>query len=398
MTLQLASRLDRVKPSATLAVSQRAAELRAQGRDIIGLGTGEPDFDTPDHITQAAIRAIEAGDTKYTAVDGTAALKDAIIGKLARDNGLHYDPREIIVSNGAKHSIFNLLLALVEEGSEVLVPAPYWVSYPDMAALAGATPVVLRTTSEQQFRLTAEQLEAAITPRTRLLVLNAPSNPTGQIYRPSDLAALAEVLARHPQVLVVSDEIYEHIYWGDEQLQGLLQAAPQLRERTIVVNGVSKAYAMTGWRIGYAAGPAPLIAAMRKIQGQSTSNPSSISQAAAVAALNGPQDCVAAMARVFRQRHDYVVAALNALPGVHCLEADGAFYAFPSFAALIDRMDGVADDTALAQVLLDEAGVALVPGTAFGMPGHLRLSFATSMENLEGAMARLERFARGVMS
>ncbi|MEM9302582.1 MAG: pyridoxal phosphate-dependent aminotransferase [Pseudomonadota bacterium] len=395
MGVAIAARLSAIKPSATIAVSMKAADLKAAGRDIIALGAGEPDFDTPDHIKQAALEAISAGQTKYTAVDGTLALKEAILRKYRRDNDLSYEPAQVIVSNGAKHSIFNLLLAILDAGDEVLVPAPYWVSYPDMVALAGGTPRIVGTTAETAFRVTPAQLEAAITPATKLLILNAPSNPTGQVYREEDLAGLAEVLRRHPQVMVVSDDIYELIYWGVAPLRNLLEVAPDLADRTVLVNGVSKAYAMTGWRIGYAVGPAAVIAAMRKVQSQSTSNPCSISQAASAAALDGDHGPVSAMGAAFKERHDYVVGALNGIEGIRCLPADGAFYAFASFEGLLARRPEFPDDVALAGALLEGAGVAMVPGTAFGMPGHLRLSYATSMAQLEAAMARLGEFAAG---
>jgi len=389
---QLSARVQRMKPSATIAVSMKAAELKAQGINVIGLGAGEPDFDTPDHIKQAAIEAIQAGDTKYTAVDGTAALKRAIAGKLKRDHGLDYEANEIIVSSGAKQSIFNLLQALINPGDEVIIPAPFWVSYPDMAGIVDGKPVIIQAGQDQSFKISATQLKAALTENSRLLVLNAPSNPTGKAYTEQELAALGDVIAEHPRLMVVSDEIYEYIYWGQTPLKSLLQVRPDLKSKVVLVNGVSKAYAMTGWRIGYAAGPAQLIAGMRKVQGQSTSNPCSISQAASVAAINGDQSCIRTMRTAFKQRHDYVVEALNRLPGVNCLSGDGAFYAFPGFQQVIDRLDGVDNDVVLAERILEQAKVALVPGSAFGMPGHLRLSYATSMEILKEAMGRLEAF------
>lgn len=389
MDLQLSERVQRIKPSATIAVSMKAAELRAQGRDILSLSMGEPDFDTPEHIKEAAIKAMREGQTKYTAVDGTPELKEAVITKLKRDNGLDYEPDQVLVSNGAKHSIFNAMQSVLNDGDEVVVPAPYWVSYPDMALLAGARPVILDTGAGQHFKITPEQLERAITDRTRMLVLNSPSNPTGMTYTKAEFSALAEVLDRHPRIVVVSDEIYEHIWWGDEPFCSPLNAAPQLADRTVLVNGVSKAYAMTGWRIGFAAGPAALIKQMRKVQGQSTSNPSSISQAAAAAALGGDQSPVAPMVKAFRQRHDYFIQALDDLPGVNCLPTHGAFYAFPGMEGPLNSLPGVDDDVQLAEYLLEEAGVATVPGSAFGGPGHLRLSFAASMDTLEEAIRRL---------
>ena len=389
MDLQFSERVQRIKPSATIAVSMKAAELRAQGRDILSLSMGEPDFETPDHVKAAAIKAIRQGQTHYTAVDGTPELKEAVIAKLKRDNGLEYEASQILVSNGAKHSIFNAMQALLDEGDEVIVPAPYWVSYPDMALLTGARPVVLETGERQQFKITPEQLEAAISKNTRIVMLNSPSNPTGMAYTKAEFAALAEVLEAHPRIVVISDEIYEHIWWADEPFCGPLNAAPQLAERTLVINGVSKAYAMTGWRIGFAAGPESLISQMKKVQGQSTSNPCSISQAAAAEALGGDQSALGPMVKAFRERHDYFVKALDELPGVSCLPTQGAFYAFPRMDGPLNALDGVDDDVQLAEYLLEKAGVATVPGTAFGGPGHLRLSFAASMDTLEEAIRRL---------
>jgi len=388
--ITLSQRVQRVRPSPTLAVTARAAELRAAGQDIIGLGAGEPDFDTPAPIKQAAIRAIEAGATRYTAVDGTPELKTAIINKFQRDNGLAYQPEQILVSCGGKQSFYNLAQALLNSGDEAIIPAPYWVSYPDMVRLADGEPVIIKAGLEQRFKISPEQLDAAITPRTRLFVLNSPSNPTGVAYSRAELEALAEVLLRHPHVLIATDDMYEHILWADEPFSNIVNACEALYPRTVVLNGVSKAYAMTGWRIGYAGGPAPLIQAMKKIQSQSTSNPASVSQAAATEALNGDQACITPMLNAFRERHDYLVAALNTLPGVRCARADGTFYAFPDFSRLIAELEGVDDDVGLAEFLLAEAGVALVPGSAFGAPGYARLSFATSMAILKDAMNRLE--------
>ncbi|MAY43146.1 MULTISPECIES: pyridoxal phosphate-dependent aminotransferase [unclassified Neptuniibacter] len=391
MNVQLSDRVNNIKPSPTLAVTNRAAELRAAGKNIIGLGAGEPDFDTPDHIKQAAIQALNEGFTKYTAVDGTPALKNAIINKFKNDNGLEYDAKQILVSCGGKQSFFNLSLALLDKGDEVIVPAPYWVSYPDMVIMADATPVIVTTTQEQRFKMTAEQLEAAITDNTRLVVLNSPSNPTGVAYTLDELKALADVLLKHPKVMVATDDMYEHIRFNDEPFVNILNACPELYDRTIVLNGVSKAYSMTGWRIGYAAGPLALIGAMKKIQSQSTSNPTSIAQVAAQAALEGSQECVAEMVVAFKARHEYVVSTLNDIKGVSCIPADGTFYAFPSFQEVIDNDDRFEDDIALAEFLLNEAGVALVPGSAFGAPGNMRLSFATSMEVLEDALGRISK-------
>jgi aspartate aminotransferase len=387
--ISLSQRVQRIKPSPTLAVTARAAELRAAGRDIVSLGAGEPDFDTPEHIKQAAIRAIQAGATRYTAVDGTPELKSAIINKFQRDNGLTYQPNQILVSCGGKQSFYNLVQALLNPGDEVIIPAPYWVSYPDMVRLADGEPVIVKAGLDQRFKISPEQLEAAITPKTRLFVLNSPSNPTGVAYKRTELQALAEVLMRHPHVVVATDDMYEHIAWADEPFSNILNVCEALYPRTLVLNGVSKAYAMTGWRIGYAGGPASVIQAMKKIQSQSTSNPASPSQAAATEALNGDQSCIAPMLAAFKQRHDYLVKALNDLPGVRCAEADGTFYAFPDFSGAIARLDGVDDDLSLAEYLLNEAGVALVPGSAFGAPGYARLSFATSMDVLKDAISRL---------
>jgi aspartate aminotransferase len=389
LDIRLAGRVQRIKPSATLAITARARALRAAGKDIIGLGAGEPDFDTPQHVKQAAIDAINSGFTKYTAVDGTPELKQAICDKFRRENALEFTPEQILVSVGGKHSFFNLAQALLDEGDEVIIPAPYWVSYPDIVLLANGRPVIVEAGIEQGFKITPEQLERAITDRTRLLVLNSPSNPTGVAYRRAELEALGEVLRRHPRVLIATDDMYEHILWSDEPFSNIVNVCPDLYERSIVLNGVSKAYSMTGWRIGYAGGPAPIIAAMKKIQSQSTSNPCSIAQAAARAALEGDQGCIATMLQAFRQRHDFVVDALNNIDGIRCLRCDGTFYAFPGLHGVITRLSGVHDDVELAEYLLDRIGVALVPGSAFGAPGYMRLSFATSMENLQNAMSRI---------
>lgn len=391
MDVLLSDRVNSIKPSPTLAVTNRAAELRAEGKDIIGLGAGEPDFDTPDHIKNAAIEALNNGFTKYTAVDGTPGLKKAIINKFQNENGLSYQANQILVSCGGKQSFFNLSLALLNAGDEVIIPAPYWVSYPDMVLVADGKPVIITTTQEQRFKITPEQLEEAITPRTRLVVLNSPSNPTGVAYSLSELKALGEVLAKYPDVLIATDDMYEHIRFNDEPFVNILNACPNLYDRTIVLNGVSKAFSMTGWRIGYAAGPAKLIGAMKKIQSQSTSNPTSISQVASQAALEGGNDCVKDMVIAFKERHNYVVAALNEIKGVECIPADGTFYAFPSFQHVIDNDDRFNNDIELAEFLLGEAGVALVPGSAFGAAGNMRLSFATSMDVLKDAIARIKK-------
>lgn len=391
MDLQLSSRVQSIKPSPTLAVTNKAAELRAAGHDIIGLGAGEPDFDTPDHIKAAAIEAIHNGQTKYTAVDGTPALKKAVIAKFKRDNGLNYEANQILVSSGGKQSFFNLALAVLNPGDEAIIPAPYWVSYPDMVLVAEGKPVILESTPETRFKITPQQLENAITDRTRLFVINSPSNPSGMAYTFEELQALGEVLKKYPQVMIATDDMYEPILWTGKPFCNILNATPELYDRTFVLNGVSKAYAMTGWRIGYAAGPARVIGAMKKIQSQSTSNPASISQAAAVAALDGSQDCVHTMVTAFHERHDYLVEALNTLPGVECLKGDGTFYVFPSFRGAIEADSSVSNDVEFAEKLLKEAGVALVPGSAFGMAGHMRLSFATSQEILENAIERLRK-------
>ncbi len=389
MAIKLSNRVQRVKPSPTLAVTARAAELKAAGQDIIGLGAGEPDFDTPQHIKEAAIAAINSGMTKYTAVDGTASLKTAIINKFKRDNGLEYKPEQILVSCGGKQSFYNLAQALLNAGDEVIIPAPYWVSYPDMVLLADATPVIINTDIQQNFKITPEQLEAAITPKTRLFVINSPSNPSGMAYSAAELKALAAVLAQYPNILIATDDMYEHILWADEPFANIVMTNPELYDRSIVLNGVSKAYSMTGWRIGYAGGPTDLIKAMKKIQSQSTSNPTSISQAAAEAALDGDPSCIAEMLKAFKQRHDKVVASLNKIEGVHCLKGDGTFYAFADFSGFMQRFSGIKNDVELAEMIIEKTGVALVPGSAFGNEGYMRLSFATSEANLDEAIKRL---------
>ncbi len=388
MNIQLAERIGRIKPSPTLAMSALAAQLKAQGRDIISLSVGEPDFDTPKHIQEAGIEAICTGKTRYTAVDGTPELKQAIINKFKNENGLEYTAKQIIVSSGGKQTFYNLCQAFLDTGDEVIIPAPYWVSYPDMVLLADGTPVIVPTTQEEQLKLTPAKLEAAITPRTKILVLNSPSNPTGMAYTSAELAALGEVLRKHPQVLIATDDMYEHTLFGDQQFVNILTACPDLYERTIVLNGVSKAYAMTGWRIGYAGGPAPLIKAMSDVQSQCTSNPSSISQYAAMVALTGDQSFIRTMVDAFEQRHAFVCSSLNKMDGVDCLPAAGTFYSFPKVEGMIKRL-GLADDTALSSYLLDKVGVAMVPGSAFGAPGYIRMSFATSMSNLEKAIERI---------
>ena len=390
MSNPLSERVQRIKPSPTLAVTAKANELKAAGKDVIGLGAGEPDFDTPDFIKEAGIKAIQSGFTKYTPVDGTAGLKKAIIAKFQRDNGLNYEPKQILVSCGGKQSFYNLAQALLNAGDEVIIPAPYWVSYPDMVLLADGTPVIVEAGIDQHFKITPAQLEAAITPRSKLVVINSPSNPTGVAYNAAELTALGEMLRRHPQVYIATDDIYEHILWTKEKFHNILNVCPDLYDRTIVLNGVSKVYSMTGWRIGYCGGPKDLINAMTNIQSQSTSNPTSISQVAAEAGLNGDQSCVAMMVKAFKERHDYVHNVLKAMDGVDVAPADGTFYIFPSFQKVIERL-GLANDIAFAELLLNEVGVALVPGSAFGAEGCARISFATSMNNLTQALERISR-------
>lgn len=390
MDIQLAARVGRVKPSATIAITTKAAELRAAGKDVIGLGAGEPDFDTPDHIKQAAIEAINAGKTRYTAVDGTPELKQAIQAKFKQDNGLEYQLDQILVSSGGKQSFYNLAQAYLDSGDEVIVPAPYWVSYPDMVLLADATPVIVQAGIDQGYKITPEQLEEAITDKTRMLVLNSPSNPTGVVYSLSELKALGQVLLKYPKVLIATDDMYEKIIWTEEPYANILNACPELYDRTIVLNGVSKAYAMTGWRIGYCAGPASLIKAMKKVQSQSTSNPCSVSQAAAAAALAGPQDCLVPMVEAFKARHQKAVDRINQIEGMKAVAADGAFYTFPDCSEVIKRL-GLEDDVALADFLMEKAMVAVVPGTAFGLSGCIRLSYACSEEMMSEALDRIER-------
>jgi len=373
LKISLSNRIQRVKPSPTLAVTALANQLRAEGRDVIGLAAGEPDFDTPDHIKQAAIDAINQGFTKYTAVDGTAGLKQAIINKFKRENGFDFTAEQILVSVGGKQAFYNLCQTLLNEGDEVIIPAPYWVSYPDIVKLADATPVIIKGDISQSFKITPEQL----------------AHPSGKAYTTAELKALGEVLVKHPNIIVMTDDIYEHIVWTDEGFVNILNACPELTDQTVVINGVSKAYSMTGWRIGYSGGPANIIKGMKKIQSQSTSNPTSIAQYAAQAALEGDQSFLKDTCAVFKERHNYVHKTLNEIEGVECPASDGTFYSFPSFHAVIDRMDGIEDDVQLAQYLLEKAEVALVPGSAFGLSGHLRLSYATDMDSLEKALTRI---------
>lgn len=391
----LAARIHRIKPSPSSMAGQRARELRATGRDIVGLTSGEPDFDTPENVTEAVIRAMKASKTKYTDVGGTPELKQAVSEKFRRDNGIEYAPSELIVGTGAKQIIFNALMCTVETGDEVVVPAPYWVSYPDIVLLAGGTPVVVQCSPEHGFKLRAEDLERAITPRTKWLLLNAPNNPSGAIYSHEEMRALTDVLMRHPHVWVLADDIYEHIIYDGRSFTTPAQVEPALKDRTLTLNGVSKAYAMTGWRIGYAGAPASLVKAMVKLQSQSTSNPSSISQAAAVEALNGPQDFIAERRGVFQARRDRVVDWLNAVPGVQCHRPEGAFYVFPSCEGLIGRKTPagkvLASDEDFILYLLDAENLAVLHGAAYGVSPFFRISYATSMETLEEGCDRLRR-------
>ena len=388
MPLTVSRRAQRVKPSPTLAVTARAARLKAEGKDVIGLGAGEPDFDTPAHIADAGVQAIRSGFTRYTNVDGIVELKDAIIAKFKHDNGISYERPQILVSSGAKQTIFNLCMAVLDAGDEAIIPAPYWVSYPDMVMLADGIPVTPSAGPEQGYKISPKQLAAAVTNKTRLFLLNSPSNPTGAAYTRTELRALADVLVQYPRMLIGTDDMYEKIYWGSEPFVSLLTVAPELYDRTVTINGCSKAYAMTGWRIGYCGGPKEIITAMATIQGQSTSNASSISQKAAVAALTGDQQCVADMNRAFKERHDFVVAGLNRLPGVACLPGTGTFYAFADVRGAMRNL-GLRDDNSFCEYLLNKALVAVVAGSGFGAPGHMRLSFACSKETLEKAIDRI---------
>jgi len=391
--------LKRIKPSPTIAVTQKARELKASGKDIIGLGAGEPDFDTPENIKQAAIKAIKGGDTKYTAVDGTPALKDAIINKFKRENNLEYQIDQITVGAGGKHVIYNAMMATLNEGDEVIVPAPYWVSYPDMVLLAGGTPIILECTEKQGFKINPSELEKIITQKTKWIILNSPSNPTGACYSEKDIREIAKVLEKHPHVYILSDDIYEHVTYEGFKFFTIAQIK-DLKDRVLTMNGVSKAYSMTGWRIGYAAGPKEIIKAIAKIQSQSTTNPSSISQAAAVEALNGTQDFIKERANSFQERRNFVVKALNEIDGIECLNPDGAFYVFPSCKGLIGKKDTNGNelkmDTDFVQSLLENSGVAVVQGSAFGLEGLFRISYATSMENLKKALEKISSFCKSL--
>ncbi|NCU20008.1 pyridoxal phosphate-dependent aminotransferase [Candidatus Falkowbacteria bacterium] len=396
----LSDTLARVKPSPTIAVTNKARELQEAGRDVIGLGAGEPDFDTPQHIKDAAKAAIDAGKTKYTAVDGIPELKRAICAKFARENGLRYSPAQVTVGTGGKQVLYNALMATLNPGDEVIIPAPYWVSYPDMVLLAGGTPVFVEGPMETGYKITPAALEAAITLRTKWFIFNSPSNPSGAGYSRAELKALTDVLMRHPHVWVMSDDMYEHLVFGDFEFVTPAQVEPGLYDRTLTCNGVSKAYAMTGWRIGYAAGPEPLIKAIGKVQSQSTSNPCSISQWAAVAALEGPQDYITESRAAFERRRDLVVAALNDCPGITCPTPEGAFYVYPSIAGLIGKTSTagvtITDDETFATALLEEAGVAVVFGAAFGLSPNFRISYATSDAALTAACARIKTFCEGL--
>src|SRR5579883_45666 len=391
----LSQRLARIKPSPTIAVTQKAAELKAAGRDVIGLGAGEPDFDTPPHIIEAAEAAMRRGETRYTAVDGTPALKAAVCGKFNRENGLDYKPNQITVGTGGKQVLYNALMATLDPGDEVVIPAPYWVSYPDIVALCEATPVAVNCPQNNGFKLRPEDLDAAITPRTKWLILNSPSNPTGAAYTAAELKELAAVLLKHPHVWVMTDDMYEHLVYDDFRFATIAAVEPRLYERTLTVNGVSKAYCMTGWRIGYGGGPVPLIKAMATLQSQSTSNPSSISQAAAVAALNGPTDFIPRNNAAFKARRDLVVDMLNKAKGLHCPRPEGAFYVYPSCAGAIGRTTPkgkrIATDSDFVEYLLEAEGVAVVQGAAFGLSPHFRISYATSTEALKEACTRIQR-------
>ena len=391
--------LKRIKPSPTIAVTQKARELKASGKDIIGLGAGEPDFDTPENIKQAAIKAIKDGDTKYTAVDGTPALKNAIINKFKRENNLEYQINQITVGAGGKHVIYNAMVATLNEGDEVIVPAPYWVSYPDIVLLAGGTPIILECTEKQGFKINPLELEKMITKKTKWIILNSPSNPTGACYSEKDIREIAKVLEKHPHVNILSDDIYEHVTYENFKFFTIAQIE-SLKDRVLTMNGVSKAYSMTGWRIGYAAGPKEIIKAIAKIQSQSTTNPSSISQAAAVEALNGTQDFIKERANSFQERRNFVVKALNEIDGIECLNPDGAFYVFPSCKGLMGKKDTNGNelkmDTDFVQSLLENSGVAVVQGSAFGLEGFFRISYATSMENLKKALEKISSFCKSL--
>jgi len=385
----LSNRIQKVKPSATITISAKAMELRANGIDVISLSAGEPDFDTPEHIKIAAIEAINKGQTKYTQVDGTPELKDAIINKFSRDNNLHYQRENIIASTGAKQTLYNLFQSVLEADDEVVIISPYWVSYPDMVILADANPVIMKTHQEDNFEIDMDSFRAALTDKTKLLILNSPSNPTGLTYTRAQYESMGKILSDYPNVLIATDDMYEHIYWGNEPFTSFAEVCPNLFDRTITINGVSKAYAMTGWRIGYCGAPKSIVKAMKKIQGQSTSNPSSISQVAAIAALNGPHDAVNMMVSEYKKRHDYLCDALNKINGFNTSPGTGAFYLFPDVSSVIESK-GFADDIEFSSFLIDQANVAVIPGSAFGAEGCIRISYATSMELLKESIARIK--------
>lgn len=389
LKISLSNRALSIKASPTIVVSARASELKAQGKDIISLGAGEPDFDTPDHIKAAAIEALNKGQTKYTAVDGTSELKNAIINKFSKENNLTYHGDEILVSCGAKHSLYNLFQATINPKEEIVLPAPYWVSYPDMAKLAGARIKIIETTIKDNFKITPNKLKDSISDKTRIVIFNSPSNPSGASYSKKEWLELAEILLSYPNILIVTDDIYEHIYWGKEEFSNIVNACPELHKRTIIVNGVSKAYSMTGWRIGYIGGPNYIIKEMKKIQSQSTSNPNSIAQAAATAALNGEQKFLKESNIIFKERHDFVYNKLKNIEGIRCVPSDGTFYIFPDMNTLIEKKYGINNDIELAEFFLEKAEVAMVPGSAFGVPGCMRISFATSMKNIQEALNRI---------
>ena len=397
--MELSSRVQTIEPSPTLAVTARAAKLKAEGKDIIGLGAGEPDFDTPQHIKDAAIAAINKGLTKYTAVGGTPGLKNAIVAKFKRENNFDFDAKQILVSCGGKQSFFNLVLSVINPGDEVIIPAPYWVSYPDIVLIAEGKPVFIDTGIEQNFKISPQQLEAAITPKTKMFVINSPSNPSGAVYTLDELKALGAVLRKHPHILIATDDMYEHILLSGQKFNNIVNACPELFPQAVVLNGVSKAYSMTGWRIGYCGGPAHIITAMENIQSQSTSNPSSISQAAAETALNGDQSCMEPMIAAFKERNRFVTEQLNQINGVRCLSSEGAFYAFADVRQSIHDLHkssllSTPTDIAFSEYLLENAGVAVVPGSAFGCEGYMRLSFATSMDNLKQALSRIKNLLK----
>jgi aspartate aminotransferase len=396
LALELAQRVQRIKPSATLAVSNRAQEMQDAGQDIISLSIGEPDFDTPNHIKEAAIQAIHDGHTKYTAVDGIKPLKIAIVDKFERENNLRYGLDQILVSCGAKHSIFNALSAILNPGDEVIILAPYWVSYPDMVKLCDGTPVIVKADIEHDFKVSAAQLKAAITSKTRAIIINSPSNPSGMSYDESELRALGEVILESPGIVVISDDIYEHHLWRNRPFMNIVNACPDLYDRTIVVNSVSKTYAMTGWRIGYVGGPAKIVGAMKKAQSQNTSSPPSISQYAALAALSGDQACVGEMTKAYKERHDFIFTELQTMPGIKCQPSDGTFYSFPSIEGLLNIKPEITNDIEFSEYLLNEAGIAVIPGSAFGSAGYIRICYTTSMEQLVDATRRMREAVNNI--